>query len=60
MPGRPQGPALGERAHILRPGIRVMFMTGYPIGTSDRGVGIGPGDAPLAKPISKGDLARSI
>ena len=60
MPGRPQGPVLGERARILRPGIWVMFMTGYPIAASDGGVGIGPGDVLLSKPISKGDLARSI
>ncbi len=60
MPGKPQGSALAEQARILRPGIGVILMTGYPSEAAADGNGAAPDKVCLIKPISKGELAREV
>ena len=60
MPGSMDGRALGEEARRLRPGLKVLFASGY--------APAGPGDAPgegeaiglLAKPYRRQDVAVRI
>jgi two-component system, cell cycle sensor histidine kinase and response regulator CckA len=60
MPGKLNGPALAREVARRQPGIRILYMSGYaenafgPGGVQDTG-----GDL-LAKPFTKGDLARKI
>jgi CheY-like chemotaxis protein len=60
MPGKPQGSALAEQARIIRPGIGVILMTGYPSEAAVDGNGAAPGDVCLIRPVSKGVLAREV
>jgi PAS domain S-box-containing protein len=60
MPGSPQGPELAARACALRPGIPVILMTGYPSDGALAGNAHEREAVCLAKPISKGELAREI
>ena len=49
------GPALAERIASVRPGLPVLFMSGYEAGTLPAGA-----PAPLAKPFSALDLADAV
>jgi PAS domain S-box-containing protein len=60
MPGRLNGPALAREAARRRPGIRLLYMSGYAEDAFGPGGVQGTGSDLLAKPFSKGDLARRI
>jgi PAS domain S-box-containing protein len=58
MPGL-SGPALGERLARLRPGLRVLYMSGYP---AEAVAGRDPSSSPaiLAKPFTQELLVRAV
>jgi PAS domain S-box-containing protein len=58
MPGL-SGPALGERLSRLRPGLRVLYMSGYPSDVLTGGDRT-PDRAILAKPFSEESLSRAV
>ncbi len=60
MPGSLQGPALAERLRRLMPGLRVIFMSGYPNESTAHGERIDLQDISLMKPISRRDLTRAL
>jgi PAS domain S-box-containing protein len=60
MPGKLNGPALAREAAKRLPGIRVLYMSGYAENAFGPGGVHGTGRDLLAKPFSKGDLARKI
>ncbi len=60
MPGKLNGPALAREAAKRLPGIRVLYMSGYAENAFGPGGAHGTGSDLLAKPFSKGDLARKI
>jgi len=60
MPGKLNGPALGREAAKRLPGIRILYMSGYAENAFGPGGIQGIGSDLLAKPFSKGDLARKI
>ncbi|WP_171060811.1 PAS domain-containing sensor histidine kinase [Poseidonocella sp. HB161398] len=60
MPGALQGPALAERLRRLAPGLRVIFMSGYPKETPVPGGSESAQDIRLMKPISRGDLTKAL
>lgn len=60
MPGKMPGPKLAQLARERRPGLRVLFMSGY---TEDAFVHQGrldPGVTLLSKPFRRDDLERKI
>jgi PAS domain S-box-containing protein len=60
MPGKLNGPALAREVGRRKPGIRVLYMSGYAENAFGPGGIQGTGSDLLAKPFSKGDLARKI
>src|SRR4030095_8665206 len=60
MPGKLNGPALAREAAKRLPGIRILYMSGYAENAFGPGGVHGTGSDLLAKPFSKGDLARKI
>ena len=60
MPGKLNGPALAREAAKRRPGVRVLYMSGYAENAFGPGGVQGAGGDLLSKPFSKGDLARKI
>jgi PAS domain S-box-containing protein len=60
MPGKLNGPALAREAAKRRPSVRVLYMSGYAENAFGPGGIQGAGGDLLAKPFSKGDLARKI
>ncbi len=60
MPGKLNGPALAREAAKRLPSIRVLYMSGYAQNAFGPGGVQGTGSDLLAKPFSKGDLARKI
>jgi PAS domain S-box-containing protein len=60
MPGKLNGPALAREATKRLPGVRVLYMSGYAENAFGPGGVQGTGSDLLAKPFSKGDLARKI
>jgi CheY-like chemotaxis protein len=59
MPGM-SGPRLAERVRALRPGTRVLFMSGYPDSVLEEEGGLGPGERLLEKPFSPTHLTAVI
>jgi CheY-like chemotaxis protein len=55
MPGGMSGPDLVEAARRLRPGLKVMFTTGYAAEPSEH-----QGEVVLRKPYGRRDLARAV
>jgi DNA-binding NtrC family response regulator len=45
---------------LLRPGLRTLFMSGYPAGTVHLEEALGPGRAFLQKPFSRGELLQKV
>jgi len=60
MPGRLNGKGLAVEVERSWPGIRVVFMSGYPESTLLNDGRLGSGVMFLAKPHQKADLARII
>ncbi len=60
MPGPVQGPRLARTARETRPGLPVLFISGYPLDGAVNGVGIPDGAAQLTKPVSLADLAQAL
>ena len=60
MPGKLNGPALAREAAKRLPGIRILYMSGYAENAFGPDGLQGTGRDLLAKPFSKGDLARRI
>lgn len=56
MPGM-GGPELAAAARAVRPGLRVLVVSGYPRDELPRGDLLGPDDAYLSKPFTPADLA---
>jgi CheY-like chemotaxis protein len=57
---RTSGPALAEGLRAVRPGIRVLFMSGHAADVMRRHPGIGDGAALLAKPFEPDELGRAV
>jgi PAS domain S-box-containing protein len=55
-----KGPELGERARAIRPGLRVLFMSGYTSNVLVRHGGGGEDVNFLQKPFTTAELARSV
>jgi CheY-like chemotaxis protein len=60
MPGKLNGPALAREVAKRLPGIRILYMSGYAENAFGPAGVQGTGSDLLAKPFSKGDLARRI
>jgi two-component system, cell cycle sensor histidine kinase and response regulator CckA len=59
MPGM-SGPRLAERIRALRPGIRVLFMSGYPDTVLEEEGGLEAGAKLLEKPFAPSHLTRTV
>jgi len=59
MPGL-NGIELYQQVRALMPGIRVLFMSGYPAGTLDLETQSGPGRAFLQKPFTRAGLLQKV
>jgi DNA-binding NtrC family response regulator len=55
MPGI-SGPELAERLRKIIPGLRVLYMSGYPAGLAAQGGPLDPSVRLLSKPFTTGDL----
>ncbi|QYK40106.1 MAG: PAS domain S-box protein [Paracoccaceae bacterium] len=60
MPGGINGRALAETARRLRPGIRVLFTSGYTEDALMQNDRLAPGTLLLSKPYRRNDLARMV
>lgn len=60
MPGRLMGPMLARRLRERQPGLRVVFLSGYPNEASIHGNGLRPEDIQLMKPVGSADLLRAL
>ena len=54
------GPELTRRASVLRPGLRVLFMTGYAGEASSRALDSAHGEKVLMKPFTRPDLLAAV
>jgi two-component system cell cycle sensor histidine kinase/response regulator CckA len=59
MPGL-SGPELADKFLAVRPGVKVLYCTGYTDGTSAAQVGVSAGTSLLHKPFTPGTLARKV
>ncbi|GAA0579742.1 hypothetical protein GCM10009416_17690 [Craurococcus roseus] len=57
LPGGMTGPHLAERARALRPGLKVLFTTGYAQGAAQRAGWLPAGSEVITKPFTYADLA---
>ena len=60
MPGGLEGPELARKARELRPGIKVLFTSGFPGTESKASTSLDEGDVLLGKPYRRRELARTI
>ncbi|WP_245704618.1 PAS domain-containing hybrid sensor histidine kinase/response regulator [Belnapia rosea] len=60
LPGGMNGRQLADAARVLRPGLRILFVTGYADAAGLSGDRLEPGMALIAKPFEAGALARRI
>src|ERR1700730_13938412 len=60
MPGGVGGPELARAAAERRPGLRVLFTTGFSATTTDSDGQVGDGVRLLTKPYRREDLARAL
>lgn len=60
MPGIIQGPELAQKARALFPDMRVLFMSGYPVGMSHHAEDIAPTDRQLIKPVTQDKLLSTV
>jgi CheY-like chemotaxis protein len=54
------GRRLAERARELRPGLRVLFLTGYAHGAAAGDLALGPGTDLLGKPVAMEDFLAKV
>jgi len=59
MPGM-SGRAMADRLLAQRPGLKMLFMSGYPSTAIVHHGGLGPGTAFLPKPFTPGALVRKV
>jgi PAS domain S-box-containing protein len=59
LPGM-DGRRLAEAARLLRPGLRVLFLTGYAHDARRGDLALGPGTDLLAKPVAMDDFAKKV
>ncbi|MEN3975179.1 ATP-binding protein [Emcibacter sp. SYSU 3D8] len=60
LPGGLYGDKLAEQARALRPGLKVLFMSGYPKNATDKMGQIGLDDPVLRKPFRNQELAAQL
>jgi len=60
MPGTLQGPGLARHLRVLAPGLKVIFMSGYPNEAMVHGNGLRPEDIRLMKPIGRQELEQAL
>ena len=60
LPGSLHGPSLAERAQALRPGLPVLFVSGYAENAIIESGVLAPGVNLLSKPFRKSDLQRML
>jgi CheY-like chemotaxis protein len=60
LPHGMSGPALAREARARRPGLKLLYMSGYPRGAVPLHEAIDEADHLLAKPFRKADLARKL
>jgi CheY-like chemotaxis protein len=60
MPGGPDGKELATLARRLRPGLPVLFTSGFPGTSQDDGIRFDAHDVLLSKPYRRQDLARAV
>jgi PAS domain S-box-containing protein len=60
MPGGTNGKKLAELARAKRPGLRVLFTSGFTGAFLDKDVELDAGDMLLSKPYRRADLARAL
>jgi signal transduction histidine kinase/ActR/RegA family two-component response regulator len=60
MPGGMNGRALADAAHLLRPGLRVLFTSGYTESAIVHHGRLDPGALLLSKPYRRGQLDRAV
>ncbi len=60
MPGGINGPQLADAAKLLRPGLRVLFTSGYTAGASGLHGKLEPGAHLLSKPYRRRELAEKV
>lgn len=60
MPGKLQGTTLAKELRILRPELRVVFMSGYASEATVHGNGLRPEDIRLMKPVRSNDLLKAL
>ena len=60
LPGGMAGPVLAERARALRPGLKVLFTTGYAQGAAQGSGWLPAGSEVITKPFTYTDLAARV
>ena len=60
MPGGLQGTGLVKALRVIDPGLKAIFMSGYPNEAAIHGNGLRTEDVKLMKPVTKDDLLKSL
>ena len=60
LPGGMNGRQVADAARQLRPGLKVLFITGYAHATPDAADALGPGMALIGKPFALDALASKV
>lgn len=60
MPGGLSGADLAEKAPLIRPGVKLMFMSGYPDRALEKETQLDPRIVFIRKPFRKSDLANKV
>jgi len=60
LPGGVNGPIFAREARDQNPGLKVIFMSGYPAGTASQEAALSPVDVLVNKPFRKQDIAKAL
>lgn len=60
LPGGMSGPEMIQKARQAQPGLKVIFMSGYPAEEASQGGSLEAGDVLLNKPFRRSQVARTI
>jgi CheY-like chemotaxis protein len=60
LPGGVSGPEFADRARRLYPGLKVVFMSGYPAGMGGHSTTLRSDDVLISKPFRKAELSKVI